>query len=269
MIMVTGANGQLASMTLAELKKIGVPAIGASRTPSRDQRRLDFDDPGSLDLTGISTLVLVSAGYAEDDQVISRHQAVLDAAVRDGVEHVVYTSLTGAGDHLGFALAHRATEKMIMASGLSWTILRNGLYGELFGALLSWTSDGLESAFGDGALAAVARGDLAEAAAVVASTPEAHAGKIYDLVGQEAFTAADIAARLGVPHRTISLGDDRERLLADRTLLPFQPPMLASIASGVRHGFLDTTSTDLVQLLGHPATDALAVAAAATAEMCA
>ncbi|MEU9060848.1 NAD(P)H-binding protein [Streptomyces sp. NPDC048430] len=90
----------------------------------------------SLDLAGVSTLVLISAGYAEDDQVVTRHAAVLDAAVRDGIGHVVYTSLTTAGDHLGFALAHRATERLVRASGLPWTILRNGLYAELFGGLL-------------------------------------------------------------------------------------------------------------------------------------
>lgn len=266
MIMVTGANGQLASLTLSELSKRGVPAVGASRTPSGGQRRLDFDDSGSLDLTGTSTLVLVSAGYAEDDHVVTRHQTVIEAAVRDGVAHVVYTSLTGAGDHLGFALAHRATERVIRASGLGWTFLRNGLYAELFGAMLTWTRDGLESAFGDGALSAVARVDLASAAAVVASAPGEHAGRTYDLVG-EPFTAADIAGRLGIAHRAIGLGEYRARLLAAGTLLPFQPPMLASIATGVRHGFLDNTGPDLMQLLGRPLTDPLAVAAEAATSL--
>jgi NAD(P)H dehydrogenase (quinone) len=60
-------------------------------------RRLDFDDHSGIDLAGVSTLVLISAGYAEDDQVIRRHAAVLHAASRDGVRHVIYTSLTGAG----------------------------------------------------------------------------------------------------------------------------------------------------------------------------
>jgi NAD(P)H dehydrogenase (quinone) len=260
MIMVTGAHGQLASLTLRALAEREVPAVGGSRAPGEGYRRLDFDDPTSLDLTGVSTLVLVSAGYAEDDQVVSRHRAVLDAASRDGVGHVVYTSLTTAGDHLGFALAHRATEQMIGASGPAWTILRNGLYAELFGALLTWTDDGLESAFGDGALAAVARSDLAAAAAVVASDPSAHDGMTYDLVGTPV-TAADVAEGLGVAHRSIGLGDYRSRLLADETLLPFQPPMLVSIASGVRHGFLDGTTTDLAGLLGRPLADPLAVAA--------
>ncbi|WP_327239548.1 hypothetical protein OG243_11620 [Streptomyces sp. NBC_01318] len=36
---------------------------------------------------------------------VERHAVVLDAAFRDGVHHAGYTSLTGADDHLGFALA--------------------------------------------------------------------------------------------------------------------------------------------------------------------
>ncbi|MET8281762.1 NAD(P)H-binding protein [Micromonospora sp. NPDC005174] len=264
--MVTGANGQLAALTLTELSQREISVLAGSRTPTGAQRHLDFDDRVTLDLTGVSTLVLVSAGYAEDDQVIARHRTLLDAARRDGVSHVVYTSLTSAGDHLGFALAHRATERMIRTSGLAWTILRNGLYAELFGALLTWTPDGLESAFGAGALCAVARADLAAAAAVVASEPTAHIGKVYDLVGAP-ITAGDVADRLGVAHRTIELGEYRTRLLGDANLLPFQPPMLASIATSVRHGFLDNASPDLVQLLDRPLTDPLTVAADVTAAL--
>ncbi|GAA1668191.1 SDR family oxidoreductase [Kribbella yunnanensis] len=263
MIMVTGANGQLASLTLAHLAERGIPAIGGTRTPAEGQRRLDFDDPTTLDLTGISTLVLVSAGYAEDDLVIARHQAALDAAVRDGVDHVIYTSLTTAGDHLGFALAHRATEQLIKASGLTWTILRNGLYAELFGALIAWTPNGLESAFGSGRLAAVARTDLAAATATIAATPNSHLNQTYDLVGTP-ISANDVAAHLGVPHRTLGLADYRSRLLADPTLLPFQPAMLASIATTIRHGFLNTTSPDLATLLDRPPTDPTTVAANTT-----
>ncbi|MFI9723627.1 NAD(P)H-binding protein [Streptomyces sp. NPDC052396] len=265
MILVTGANGNLGSATLATLRARGVDAMGGSRTPGEGMRRLDFDDRLSLDLAGVSTLVLISAGYAEDDRVVGRHAAILDAAVRNGVRHLVYTSLTTAGDHLGFALAHRATERLVRAGGLPWTILRNGLYAELFGGLLMWSGDGdgVESAFGEGALAAVAREDLADAAAIVAANPAGHRGRVYDLVGTP-ITAGQVAGRLGVPHRTIGLGEYRHRLL-HRTpgLLPFQPPMLASIATGIRHGFLDGTAPDLTGLLGRPARDPLATAAAA------
>ncbi|MGV9535081.1 NAD(P)H-binding protein [Streptosporangium sandarakinum] len=261
MILVTGAKGNLGSATLAALRARGIAATGGSRTPDEGMRRLDFDDHAGLDLAGVSTLVLISAGYAEDDQVIERHAAVLDASVRDGVGHVVYTSLTTAGDHLGFAAAHRATERLVRASGLPWTILRNGLYAELFGGLLMWAEDGVESPFGDGALAAVAREDLADAAAIVAASPAGHSGRVYDLVGTP-ITAGQVADRLGVPHRAIGLGEYRRRLLEAPGLLPFQPPMLASIATGIRHGFLDGTAPALTDLLGRPARDPLAAAVA-------
>ena len=260
MILVTGANGNLGSATLAALRARGATATGGSRTPGDGMRRLDFDDPAGLDLAGVSTLVLISAGYAEDDQVVRRHAAVLDAAARDGVGHVVYTSLTGAGDHLGFALAHRATEQLVRASGLPWTILRNGLYAELFGGLLMWSADGVESAFGEGSLAAVARADLAEAAAIIAADPAQHSGHTFELTGTP-ITTADVAERLGVAHRTIGLAEYRRRLLSG-DLLPFQPPMLASIASGIRHGFLGSTSPDLADILGRPVSDPLATAVA-------
>ncbi|MFJ9694021.1 NAD(P)H-binding protein [Kitasatospora sp. NPDC101183] len=264
MILVTGTGGHLGSATLAALRSAGTPATGGSRTPGEGGRRLDFDDPASLDLTGVSTLVLVSAGVGEDDQVIARHAAVLDAAVRDGVGHLVYTSLTTAGDHLAFALAHRATERLVRASGLPWTILRNGLYAELFGGLLTWAGEALESPFGEGALAAVARADLAEAAAAVATDPGPHAGRVYDLVGAPV-TAGQVAARLGVPHRTIGLAEHRRRLAQAPGLLPFQPPMAASIATAVRHGFLAAPAPDLAALLGRPARDPLPLAVAAAA----
>lgn len=267
MILVTGANGNLGSATLAALRAQGAIATGGSRNPGDGMRRLDFDDRAGLDLAGVSTLVLVSAGYAEDDQVVERHAAVLDAAARDGVRHVIYTSLTGAGDHLGFALAHRATERLVRACGLPWTILRNGLYAELVGGLLMWADDGTESAFGAGAVAAVARADLAEAAATVAADPARHSGRVYELTGTP-ITTADVADRLEVPHRTIGLGEYRRRLLDDVPgLLPFQPPMLVSIATAVRHGFLDGASPDLAELLGRPVSDPLATAVAAAAAM--
>ncbi|MEU8033297.1 SPFH domain-containing protein [Streptomyces sp. NPDC049099] len=120
-----------------------------------------------------------------------------------------------------------------------------------------------DAAFGDGALAAVAREDLADAAAIVAASPAGRSGHIYDLVGTP-ITAGQVADRLGVSHRAIGLGEYRRRLLdATPGLLAFQPPMLASIATGIRHGFLDGTAPDLTDLLGRPARDPLVTAVAA------
>ncbi|GAA2714623.1 MULTISPECIES: NAD(P)H-binding protein [Streptomyces] len=139
MILVSGAGGALGRLVAGELA--GEPAVHdgvvlGTRTPrSAAERRVDFDDPSSLDFTGIDTLVLISAGYGEDDVVIARHDAAIGAAEQAGVRHVVYTSLSGDGDHLPYALAHRWTERRLQGSRLDWTILRNGLYAEFLAGI--------------------------------------------------------------------------------------------------------------------------------------
>ncbi|MBM7412128.1 NAD(P)H dehydrogenase (quinone) [Clavibacter michiganensis] len=259
MILVTGATGQLGSAILQHLRATGSDAIGSSRSGADGMRRIDLDDPATISFVGVDTLVLVSAGEAEDDVVTARHDAAITAAERDGVGHVVYTSVATGGDHLAFALAHRWTERRLARSGVPSTVLRNGLYAELFGALLTWRGSRLESAFGDGALAAVARGDLAEAAAVVARAPRDHAGRRYDLVGP-AITAAEVAERVGAPLDRIDLAA-RRASYADAGMKPFQPAMLMSIHTAVRHGFLAGSSGDLVMLLGRAPADGVQVAA--------
>ena len=268
MIMVTGASGRFSSAVLAELRARGIPAVGGSRTPSAGQRHVDFSVPDSLDFNGVDTLLLVPAGAQEDDRQIAFNRAAVEIAVRDGVSHLVYTSLTGAGDHLSMALPHRVTERIIMASGMTWTILRNGVYAEILAAPLSWEKQGealrIVSPLGDGTVAAVARRDLARAAASVLSDPGGHEGRVYELVGNRTVTVADVAGRLGWEVRDIGLGEYRQ-LLAGGGMPVFRQSLMLSIASVIRHGFLAGTGDDLPSLLGGAPTDPLAVAAEAVA----
>jgi NAD(P)H dehydrogenase (quinone) len=219
---------------------------------------MDFDRPETLDFSRVSTLFLVSAGYAEDDVVIRRHGAVLEAAGRQGVKHIVYTSLSQASDHLGFALAHRWTERAVMKSGMSWTILRNGLYAELIGALAATREGRITVPFGTGPISAVARADLADAAVAVLANPEAHAGVKYELSGTKPFSVVDLAERLEVSYEPTSLEAERERLTG-LSLLPFQPAMLLSISSAAIAGFLRTEASDLPKLVENP-RDSLSIA---------
>jgi len=260
-ILVTGATGQLGSAILDTLLLRGVPAIGSSRQERPGLRRIDLDDPSTVSFAGVDTLVLVSAGEAEDDVVVARHGTALAAAERDGVGHVVYTSVTTAGDHLAFALAHRWTERRLARGSLRWTVLRNGLYADLFGSLLTWSGPRLVSAFGPGALAAVAREDLADVAATVAAAPRRHEGRSYDLVGP-AITATDVAEWLGVALDDLGLAE-RRASYESAGLKPFQPAMLMSIHTAVRHGFLGDPGGDLAALLGREPIDTVGVAAAA------
>ncbi|NSY20053.1 NAD(P)H-binding protein [Neorhizobium sp. AL 9.2.2] len=260
MILITGASGQLASLVADKANESGLPALTASRSPTAD-RRMDFDRPETLDFSEIKTLFLVSAGYAEDDVVIRRHGAVLEAAGRQGVKHVVYTSLSQASDHLGFALAHRWTERAVMNSGMAWTILRNGLYAELIGALAAPREGRITTPFGTGRISAVARADLADAAVAVLAKPEAHAGVTYELSGTTPFSVVDLARQLEVSYEPTSLESERERL-SGLSLLPFQPAMLLSISSAAVAGFLKTEASDLPKFVANP-RDSLSIACVA------
>lgn len=155
----------------------------------------------------------------------------------------------------GFALAHRWTERRIRASGLGWTILRNGLYAELFASLLAPSEGVITAPFGTGAVAVVTRADLAEAAANVAAHPDRHIDRVYDLVGPKAIAAQQIAQDTGLLYRPVSLGSHRVAL-EQSGLLPFQPAMILSICSSVASGLLTRTTTDLSDLLGRTPTDA-------------
>ena len=265
MILLTGGSGQLSSLIAQGIKDAGLDICIGSRLADEtdtDRRRIDFDDPQTLDFSGVETLMMISAGYAEDDVVIRRHDAVIAAAVRSGVRHVVYTSLSGTGDHLAFALAHRWTEKRLKESGLAWTILRNGLYAELIGALAAPVDGVIRAPFGSGRISPVARQDLAAAAVTVLKAPQAHVGMVYELTGVEAWSLADLADVLGVAYQPLSLEEMRGSL-AGAPLKPFQPHMLMSIYSSAAAGFLQTQSTDLPALLPAPPRETLEIAVAA------
>lgn len=252
MIMITGASGTLASLVVGKARNQGIHVLTSSRSGGAD-RQMDFDRQDTLDFSGVDTLFVTSAGYAEDDVVIRRHGDVLRAAARQGVKHVIYTSLSANSDHLGFALAHRWTEQALQRSGMAWTILRNGLYAELIGMLAAPQDGRITAPFGDARISAVAREDLATAAVKVLENPESHAGRIYELSGRAGFSVPDLARSMGVEYEPTSLAEQRSRLDA-LDMLPFQRPMIMSIYAAAIAGFLESESSDVTQLVDNPAS---------------
>ncbi len=268
MILVTGAAGALGTLIAERLVGRDDTVLG-TRTPQRVRvglpvRHVDFDVPATLvpAFEGVDVLLLISAGYGEDDVVTARHGAALDAAAEAGVGHVVYTSLTADGDHLSYALPHRWTERRLREGRPNWTILRNGLYAELLAGLTVPPTDGrITAPLGEGRLAAVARADLAEAAARVVLDAPAHARRIYELVGEEAVGGAELARAHGpdVTYEPVTLARARAHLAASGAE-PFQVPMLVSTCSAVAAGFMSRTGGDLRHLLGRAPLPPLAAA---------
>lgn len=288
MILLTGASGALGRLITASLAETsGTRLIIGSRRPDEVDaagvpvRRIDFDEPETLatGFAGVDVLVMVSAGYAEDDVVMARYDAAIAAARAAGVRHVVYTSFTGAGAHMTVSMTHRYAERLLESSGMDYTLLRNGLYAEVVAPLAAQAclTGVLDVPLGTGRIALVSRQDLAEAAARVAAEADAdaagpHRGRTYELAGTESFGGAELAeglsARLGRPvaYRSGGLGELREPLAASG-LRPFEVGHTISMFGNIAAGFLAGTDTELPALLTHPPRHALDVIAAEVAAM--
>jgi len=161
-------------------------------------RPADYNDPAALDraLAGIDRLLLISSN--EIGQRAAQHQRVIDAAVRQSVRRLVYTSLLHADtSSLSLAEEHLGTEAVLKASGVPYVLLRNGWYtenytGSVQGAL---TGGALVGSAGDGRISSAPRADYADAAVAVL-TSGGHEGKTYELSGDESYTLTDLAAEI-------------------------------------------------------------------------
>ena len=150
---------------------------------------------------------------------------------------------------------HGETEKVIRASGLDYTFLRDNFYLDL---LPQWADEHgvIRGPAGDGSVAAVARDDVADVAATVLMNPGAHRGAVYQLTGGEALTFADVARRASAATgRSYEFVDETvEEAYASRARFgapDFLVDAWVSTYTGVRDGELATVTHDVERLTGH------------------
>ncbi|WP_174280170.1 SDR family oxidoreductase [Sphingomonas bacterium] len=279
-IAVTGASGQLGRLALAALQS-RIPAdriVALARDPAKladagvAARAFDYDRPEALApaLAGVETLVLISS--TEVDRRIAQHRAVIAAARDADVSRILYTSLLHADTSpLSLAESHLAAEADLRASGLGFTVLRNGWYNENYLPSIPAALD--RGAFvggsGDGRISAAARADYAEAIAAVA-TGDGHDGRTYELAGDDAFTLTELAAELSratgrdIPYRNLPEPDYAAALAANGLPEGFAR-MIASWEGGIAGGALFDDGRQLSGLIGRPTTPMAATIAAEAA----
>ncbi|MDQ4052170.1 MAG: NAD(P)H-binding protein [Actinomycetota bacterium] len=271
-VLVTGANGNLGRLTVLNLLERGAEpgtlvATARDLTSIKDladlgveTRAADYDDPASLDpaFAGVDRVLLVSSNAV--GQRLDQHRNVVDAAVRQGVSLVAYTSVLRA-DTTTLALAddHLATERYLAETGVPHLLLRNGWYLENYTENITpaLQSGAVHGAAGGGRVSAAARADYAEAAAV--ALLEGTPGQVLELGGDDAFTMAEYAAALTVASGTDVVYNDLppEQYAAVLESVGVPAPMaqiLADCDRGIAAGdLLDTTGT-LSGIIGRPTT---------------
>lgn len=267
---ITGATGQLGRLVVEKLKERGVSSdslVALVRTPAKaadlqiEARAFDYSKPETLveSLKGIDHLLLISG--SEIGQRIAQHANVIEAAKKANVKWIVYTSLLHADtSSLNLAAEHLTTEKALKASGIAYTILRNGWYTENYtGSVAGAVAGGaFIGSAGDGKISSATRADLAEAAAVVLAGP-VQDGKFYELGGDETYTLSDLAAEISrqtgktIPYKNLSETEYANALKGFGV-----PEGLAQAIAGWDIGASKNDLFDdgkqLSKLIGHPTT---------------
>lgn len=272
MIAITGATGQLGQLAVAALQKT-VPAsqiVAIVRNPAKADalaqqgvvvHQADYGDEAALTraLEGVEKLLLISS--SEVGQRTAQHRNVINAAKAAGVSFIAYTSLLHADTSpLGLAAEHIETEKLLAASGISYALLRNGWYSEnyLASAPPALAHGVFIGAAGDGKIASATREDYAAAAAKVISE-DGHAGKVYELAGDQAWTLSELAAELSaqsgknVVYQNLSEADYAAALRGVGLPDAFAS-LLANSDTGASKGGLFDDSHTLSKLIGRPTT---------------
>lgn len=211
MITISAATGQLGQLVVPLLLEHVKPSElnlvvrnPAKAEPFAEQgiriQQADYADFDALvnGFQGTDKLLLIS-GFGTVPERIQQHRNAIDAAKQAGVKHIVYTSFIDAdpASPSQIAMVHADTEAYLQASGVAWTILRNGVYADdvmreaarplQTGVLMSPTN-GAGTSF-------IARNDIAHATAAVL-LGKGHEGKIYTLTGREAITQEQFAQLL-------------------------------------------------------------------------
>lgn len=272
-VVVTGATGHLGRLVVENLLERGVPADQVVAVGRRTEsladlaergvqvRRADFDDRASLDeaLRGAESVLLVSG--SEVGRRVAQHAQVIEAAKAAGVRHLVYTSAPHADTTpLVLAPEHKATEELIRASGVPFTLLRNSWYTENYlGDLEQARATGeVVSSVGAGRVASASRADYAAAAAAVL-TGTGHDGAVYELSGDTSWDFTELAAAISqvigreVVYRSVT-PDERLAGLRAAGLDEGTAQFVVALEGNTRDGLLAETTGDLARLIGRPTT---------------
>ncbi|MGW4174408.1 NmrA family NAD(P)-binding protein [Streptomyces rubiginosohelvolus] len=271
-IVVTGATGALgrlvvdtllATVPAAEVVAVVRDKEKAAALAARgvELRIADYSAPETLAGAFRSGDRVLLISGSEVGRRVAQHAAVIDAAKAAGVAQLAYTGILGGPD-ADFALAdeHKATEQLILDSGLPYTFLRNGWYTENYTANLAPVLEhrAVVANAGEGRIASATRTDYAAAAAAVL-TGDGHLNTAYELSGDTAWSLAEYAAVIsGLTGEAIAYNNvpaaTHQEILVGAGLPEGFAAILVDVDEAIGRGRLAGTSGDLARLIGRPTT---------------
>jgi len=265
---VSGSSGHLGRAVVSELlqRPGGHEVVAVTRTPETvsgpaQGRFGDYDRPEGLAdaYAGLDRLLIISTVDPEPGKRGAQHVAAIDAAVKAGVKHIVFTSAAGTRreEEPALGASYWRGEQRLVATAPAWTILRMNYYAEAFVQQAQASLDqGVLTGLAENRVAFVARGDVAAAAAGIL-IGDGHAGAIYNATGPERLSGAERAALIAeiTGRRLAFLAITEEQLRAGLTQarLPVEVVNVAiSIQASFAAGAFDIVTGDVERLGGRP-----------------
>ncbi|QKZ13563.1 SDR family oxidoreductase [Spirosoma sp. KUDC1026] len=275
MILITGATGQLGTAVIHQLL-LNVPASQIAAFVRNETKAVNlikqgvtirlgtYDDIDALNkaMQGIETVLLI-AGTDEENRV-SQHQNVVNAAKKAGVRRIMYTSralkdpatLTNQ-----LMIGHFQTEDYIKASGLSYTLFQNILYMDAIPQFVGGDAvfeRGIHLPAGRGRVALALRSEMGEAIANALAIND-EGNMTYHLTNSESYSFYDVAAVLtdlsGKPVTyTPAEPATFETQLIGRGLSDVVARRITGFITDIANGQEDIISPDLEKLLGRKPT---------------
>lgn len=266
-VLVTGATGTVGRALVDELADEAVSVRAGTRDPEGAADRLpggveptafDFARPETWGpaLKGIERVFLLYPPGTDSGTV----REFADAAVRTGVDQVVFLSVLGAEKVP--VLPHRRIERHLASAGAAHTFLRAAYFMQNLAEVHRYEivhDDEIVIPAGTGRFGLIDARDVAAVAALALTEP-GHRGRAYDLTGPASLdlyaVAAAFSEALGRPIR-----------FADPSFLHFarrlygrgvEPELIGFmlLEYGVaRLGFAGRTTDTVERLLGRPPTD--------------
>ena len=197
-------------------------------------------------LEGVDRVLMISAA---DAQLAETQCALIDAAKRAGVKHIVKFSGLGAALDTSFRFnrMHAEIERYLEESGLEWTHLRPSQFMQTY--LREAPTIASEAAFylplENARLAPVDVEDIAKAAFALLHG-NGHEGKVYEITGPEALTMDEVADRLssvlGKPVRYVNVAPEEKRqTLLAAGIPPAYADAMDELFSERRNGAAEST----------------------------
>ena len=278
-ILVTGATGSLGrgviTTLLSKTNAKNVYALARSEEKAAPLKELgvnvrigDYDDYDSLlnAFKGIETLYMVS--NTDVSKRITQQNNVVEAALKAGIGHIVYTSYqrkTESPDSpiRQVAAGHLNTEAKLKGSGIAYTILKHGTYTEMIPVFAGddvLTKHLIYVPAGDGKTSFVRRNDLSEAGAIILLDETGkYDNQSLELTGPKAVSWGDIADIIGsitnLPIKYVSPSEDEYKKVATEAGVPAgYVNLFANFGKTMRTDEFATTTSTLEEVLGHKAT---------------